>query len=100
MDTFPEGFGLSAATAVVALTADKTRITSRESVRTLNIAALLRRASYQAISDLPRPNPLGEFFINPKKIAAALRRSVVHTELGSKFFELSATQSVHCVYWL
>jgi len=32
----------------------------------------MRRASYQAISDLPRPNPLGEFFINPKKIAAAL----------------------------
>jgi hypothetical protein len=44
----------------------------------------LRRASYQAISDLPRPNPLDEFFINPKKIAAALRRSVVHTELGFK----------------
>jgi len=60
----------------------------------------LRRASYQAISDLPRLNPLGEFFINPKK---SLRRYGALSSIrnwASKFFELSATQPVHCDYWL
>jgi len=88
IDTFAEGFGLSAATAVAAHTVSKTSITSRESVRTLNIAVLLflldeyfcsqpgsillppSSASYQAFSDLRRPNPLDEVFI-PKE---SLRR--------------------------